>query len=536
MTPTRTALGIPGRDDQWPDLSPDGHRQRRDLHADLRSALGAAEAGGDDDELAREVAVAQLGEWIDAYDGGDHHRDLNNIASTHQGLRQIFDLMPTDSAAAWEAIAARLETIDEPVEGYRATLAEGVRSGRVVARRQVDAAVEQGAVAAGDDSSFVALLDRYDAAGIDDDALRVRLQSGVDHARRAFAGLGGFLADEYRPHAADADGVGRDRYLRAAQEFLGTTVDPDELYEWGWAEIDRLWRRLDEVTDAIDADASTAEVIDRLHTDPAYAATSLDEFVALMTERQHQALDQLAGVHFEVPDQIRAIDVKVEPAGTALAPHYTPPSEDFSRPGTVWYPVEGRDFFPLFEEVATAYHEGFPGHHLQVGIQMSHADRLSRFHRQLVWYPGSGEGWALYAERLMGELGYYEQPHFEAGLLASQLFRSCRIVIDIGVHLDLPIPGDVTFHPGERWSYELAEELLRTRGLQPAAFAASEVTRYFGWPGQAISYKVGERAILELRDQARSAPGFDAKAWHSKLLSVGSVGLDVLAAHTTAGS
>ena len=146
----------------------------------------------------------------------------------------------------------------------------------------------------------------------------------------------------------------------------------------------------------------------------------------------------------------------------------------------------------------------------------------------IVWYPGSGEGWALYAEHLMGELGYLEQVEYEIGLIAAQLMRSCRVVIDIGVHLGLAIPGHVDFHPGARWTFELAKELLTSRGLQSAAMADSEVVRYFGWPGQAISYKVGEKAILDLRDEARSATGFDLKAWHADLLSVGSVGLDLL--------
>jgi uncharacterized protein (DUF885 family) len=252
-----------------------------------------------------------------------------------------------------------------------------------------------------------------------------------------------------------------------------------------------------------------------------------------MTDRQLEALAALDGTHFDVPAEVHDISVQVEPAGGALAAHYVPPSEDFARPGAVWYPVAGKTHFPLFQEVTTAYHEGFPGHHLQCGIQVALADELSRFQRLMVWYPGSGEGWALYAEHLMGELGYLERPEYVVGLLSSQLFRACRVAVDIGLHLDLPIPDDVSFHPGGRWNYDVAFELLTTRALLDKDDAASEVTRYLGWPGQAISYKLGERAILDLRAEAEAAGGFDPKAFHARVLGVGSVGLDLLREHVT---
>jgi uncharacterized protein (DUF885 family) len=253
-----------------------------------------------------------------------------------------------------------------------------------------------------------------------------------------------------------------------------------------------------------------------------------------MRDRQLHALTSLEGIHFDVPPEIRKIDIQVEPAGGALAAHYVGPSEDFSRPGSVWYPVDGRDHFPLFAEITTAYHEGFPGHHLQVGVQNALRDELSRYHRSLVWYPGSGEGWALYAEQLMGELGYLERPEYVVGLLSSQLMRSARVAIDIGLHLELPIPDDVSFHPGEVWTYELAHELMTTRAFLQEEEATSEILRYLGWPGQAISYKVGEQAILDLREEWRSAGNFDPKLFHSTVLNVGSVGLDLLREQVTA--
>ena len=222
--------------------------------------------------------------------------------------------------------------------------------------------------------------------------------------------------------------------------------------------------------------------------------------------------------------------MNIAPPGGSLGAYYVGPSEDFSRPGSVWWSLTPRGPYPVFDEVSTAYHEGFPGHHLQIGVQMSLADRLSRLHRLWVWKPGAGEGWALYAERLMDELGFFEKPDYVFGWLSGQMLRACRVVIDIGSHLELPIPDGQPFHPGEPWTFDSAVQMLVEYASLSKPYAESEVTRYLGWPGQAIAYKVGENAILEMRREARVRLGadFDAKAFHSRLLEIGPVGLDLL--------
>lgn len=529
-----TQIGVTGYDDRWTDLSPAGFASRRELFAKLRAEAEATNVEGPDDELALAVIRAALSEWIDTIDNGEYRCDLNNIASPHQALRQTFELMATENATDWGRIAVRLESIDEPLAAYRASLEEGLTLGPLVSRRQIEAVIDQGRTVRGSSSQFNGLLRSYREGDIDDVDLDARLVAAVEHAKAAFAAFNDFLTDVYLPLARTEDGVGRDRYARAVRNYLGSDIDPEETYRWGWSEVERLWIRLAEVAASVSADRTVAEVIELLHSDPERAATSVDEFIDLMSERQNHALASLSGTHFDVPPEIERIEVRADRSGGSTAAHYTPPSEDFSRPGRVWYPIFDRDFFPLFEEVTTAYHEGFPGHHLQAGIQVGLADRLSRFHRIIVWYPGSGEGWALYAEHLMGELGYLEKPDYEVGLLASKLLRAARIAIDIGMHLDLSIPTDVTFHPGESWTFELAVELLMTRGLQSEAAATSEVTRYLGWPGQAISYKIGEQTILDLREEASAHPDFDLKQWHTDLLSIGSVGLDLVRSHMSA--
>jgi uncharacterized protein (DUF885 family) len=508
-----THAGIRGRDDRWPDLSPTGHAARADLAAALATEARSCPVDGPDEELARRVLLADLDERVEHHAAGDRWYDCNSIESSLQSTREVVGLTadPAD-------VAARLATIDEPLAGWCETLAEGRDRGVVVARRQVLAAIEQARAWSA-------------PAGFADVSALPGCAEPAEAARVAMARTATWLESEYLPHAGDADAVGPERWERNARWHLGTAIDPAATYLWGWEEVRRLTAGLAAVAERIAPGEPPAAAIEVLRTDPARAAHAPEEFLAVMLERQSTAFDQLAGAHFDVDPRIRAIEVRPSPPGGSLAAHYTPPSEDFSRPGCIWYPLGGRTSFPLWEEVTTAHHEGFPGHHLQLGTQLALGDRVSRHHRTLVWKPGSGEGWALYAELLMGELGYLDRPDYEAGLLAAQLLRACRVVIDIGLHLGVRIPYDAPFHPGEEWTAAMAEEMLRDVAFVDPPVAHSEVVRYLGWPAQAISYKLGERAILELRAERRARDGtaFDPVAFHSDVLRAGAVGLDLLA-------
>jgi uncharacterized protein (DUF885 family) len=224
---------------------------------------------------------------------------------------------------------------------------------------------------------------------------------------------------------------------------------------------------------------------------------------------------------------VKEIECLIAPPGGQLAMYYTSPSEDFSRPGRVWYPTGGKTRFPLWTEVSIAYHEGVPGHHFQLATTTFLSDQLSRFQRTIAGTSGHAEGWGLYAERLMAELGYLENPDYYLGMLVSQAFRAARVIIDIGMHLELEIPSDQPFHPGEHWSPELGLEFLIPRCPFEDAFARSEINRYLGWPGQAISYKVGEKVFLDARAEAKTAQAdaFVLRDWHTKALNLGPMGL-----------
>jgi len=524
-----TQMGVPGFDGQWGVQDPSGWQ---DIGALFKRTLSAIEALPPSDrhreQLGRRVLKDHLSGRVERIEHGHPLQDLNNIASPVQGFRETFDLMPKVSADDWELIASRLSSLHGAVDGYIESLSEGRRRGLAAARRQVEACIEQCRVNSGSGSFFYQL-----SAGAHDaqvpDALQAEVDTGAAAARLAYAHLANYLEDEYLPDSVEADGVGLERYRRASRHFLLTEIDHEAVYHWAWQEVAALRAQMVEVGRQIDPALGFQEIVQLLKTGADYVVSSEAEFLSQMRQCQMDALDQLDGTVFDVPVPIKQIDVQIAPPGTTLGAYYIQPSEDFFRAGSVWYAkLTDTSVYPLFDEVTTAYHEGFPGHHLQIGVQMCLGDELTRAHRLAIWYDGYGEGWALYAERLMDELGFINRPEYRFGLLCSQLMRACRVVIDIGMHLGLIIPKDAVFHSGDIWTFDLAVEMLRDYGLMSPVGARSEVTRYLGWPAQAISYKVGEQFILDLRAQAEHEAWFTLKEFHRRILVSGPVGLDHL--------
>lgn len=528
---TATYIGVDGYDDRWPDMSPAGVAHAAEtLRAMRRRVAAAPPAENRWEQLAVSVAADELDRMIQGYEDGDPQRDLNSISSSLQGLRETFDHMRRETLHDWENVAARLEALPATFAGYQATLDEGRRRGMAVPIRQVEEAVRQAEVQASEQSALLLLDEALAAGDVVDGAMASRVRDGIAAGRRAYRDFATYLRTTYAPDAPDKDAAGPDRYRREVRKLLGTDIDPHEAYEWGWTEVASLRRRMEAVAEEIAPGEGIAGAIRVLKDDPARAAATPEDLVAFLSARVNEALERLAGTHFDVPDQIRRCDVKLAPPGGALGAYYVGPSEDFTRPGSVWWSIVRDEPRPLYEDVTTAYHEGFPGHHLQVGVQASLDEHLSRLHRRWVWMPGTGEGWALYAERLMDELGYLDRPDYVFGYLAGQMHRACRVVIDIGSHLEFAIPRGQPFHPGEPWSYATAVEMLEDYATLDTPYAESEVKRYLGWPAQAIAYKLGEREILRVRDELAAADGdrFDLKGFHARLLEVGPVGLDLM--------
>jgi uncharacterized protein (DUF885 family) len=307
-------------------------------------------------------------------------------------------------------------------------------------------------------------------------------------------------------------------------------LDLDETYAWGWEELHRIQSEMSVVAEQITPGGGIDGAIELLETDPGRQIVGIENLVAWLQDLMDARIEDLGAKQFDIPEPVRRVEAMVAPPGSAAAMYYTSPSEDFSRPGRTWYPDLGKPTFPLWVEVSTAHHEGVPGHHLQLGYTRWLGERLNPFQQYRGTVSGHIEGWALYAELLMGELGYLENPDYLLGMLAAQAHRAARVIVDIGMHLKLAIPSDETYHPGERWTPELAVPFMVDAGRRTEAFMASEVDRYLGWPGQAISYKVGERVWLRTRERVRQREGkdFDLKGFHERAFELGLVGLGQL--------
>ncbi|MBV8949476.1 MAG: DUF885 domain-containing protein [Actinobacteria bacterium] len=530
-----TDYGIKGHESEMTDYSPDGIAARAEDDRATLAAIRRVDRRDDRDRIAAESMQERLSVRVDQYDEGERLRDLRVIGSPVQAIRQCFDLMPYETDEDWHHVAMRLGNVPAAIASLRAALEEGVRRNVVAAQRQAIACAQQAATWGGEEPGggrpfFFTLVDRYDAAGTPEGALRATLARNARAATEAYADFARYLRDEYAPKADPRDPVGAQRYATWAESFTGTKLDLEETYAWGWDELHRIEAQMAKVAERILPGASVPEVIEHLERDPARAIDGVDNLRRWLQDLMDRTIAELDGVHFDIPEPVKRVEAMIAPPGGAAAMYYTGPSEDFSRPGRTWYPTLGKTRFPLWGEVSIAYHEGVPGHHLQVAQVVYLADRLTRFQRTLGWTSGHGEGWALYAERLMGELGYLDVPDYELGMLRAQAMRSVRVVVDIGMHLELPIPAHERYHPGERWTPELALPFVIERSYFPPEFMASEVDRYLGWPGQAISYKVGERIWLQARDDARARHGrdFDLKAFHAAALDLGPLGLDQL--------
>lgn len=526
-----TYLGVAESSRRLPDFSPAGQEALAELARTTLAELDAAERlpGADSDaerrcgRLLRERLTAELA----VHEADEGLRAVSNIHSPAHNIREVFTVTPTETEEDWAAVVDRLRAVPAALEGYRESLTLGLERKLFGGPRAAGTFISQLDEWAGKDGGAGFFAD-FAAAG--PDSLRTDLDDGARQATQAVAALRDWIRDVYAPAIEGApDTVGRERYARWSRYFNGTDLDLDEAYAYGWSEYHRLLAEMRTEASKVLPGAGPWEALAHLDVHGKHIE-GVDEVQAWLQGLMDEAIDALDGTHFELAERVRKVESRIAPAGGAAAPYYTGPSEDFSRPGRTWLPTMGETRFPVYDLVSTWYHEGVPGHHLQIAQWTHVADSLSRYQASVGQVSANAEGWALYAERLMDELGFLPDAERRLGYLDAQMMRACRVIVDIGMHAELEIPADSPFHPGERWTPELAQEFFGNHSGRPADFVASELTRYLSMPGQAIGYKLGERAWLLGRENARKAHGdaFDLKAWHMAALSQGSLGLDDL--------
>ncbi|AZR00918.1 DUF885 domain-containing protein [Trueperella pyogenes] len=525
-----TALGRGSADEgDFSDYSPEGLGQMNDLHLATLRQLAALEPADDVDRITKAALTASLESEIEDYERGEVG-DINVIASPLQGIQEIYDNMAQESAADWELIARRLSNTPKALRGWQETLKLRAQSGPPTAAKQIELAIDQAEHKAGPSSPLADLAVRGGGAH---PQLAQLLEDAAAAARAAYGELAAFLREEILPHGAASEAFGRERYEPRIRAATGARLDLDETYDWGLAELARIVTEQETIVRDLYGDGvSIPAALDRLNADPAYQVRGKDALKAWMQETSDRALDDLHGAHFDIPDQLRKLECMIAPSGTG-AIYYTGPSDDFSRGGRMWWSVpDGTDVFHTWQEKTTVYHEGVPGHHLQLGMATYVKDSLNDWRRNLSWNSGHGEGWALYAEGLMAELGYHDDPADYMGVLDSERLRATRVVLDIGFHLGKPSPRGYE-HISPVWTRAVAWQFLQDNVAMDRSFLAFELNRYLGWAGQAPSYKVGHRIWKQLRADAEAraharGEDFSLKDWHMRALQIGSVGLDVL--------
>jgi uncharacterized protein (DUF885 family) len=526
-----TDAGVPGFDDLLPDFSPPRAVDEIELVRGHLDGLANLVAIDDIDRIALAVLEERLRSRLGLLESGESARTFSVISSPLSSIRQVFELMAVASDDDIATVTRRLQAVRPALATWRVTLEELAASGLLPSRRHVVGVAGQAATyATGAYSDFV---DRVAPGSGPESELRL---AAID-ADSACGELSSWMRETLEPLTNGHDAAGPERYAAWSKYWTGATLDFEELYAWGWADLQRINARMWEIArELLDDPKSLVEATEYLDHDPAQIIVGTDELLRRLIAFTERAVEELDGVQFDIDPRIRFCDARLAPEGSAAAPYYIPPSEDLSRPGTTWFPTLGATTFPWWSNASTWYHEGVPGHHLQCATSLLEADRQSRFHRLEAWTSGYGEGWALYAERLMSELGFFGDLGEEMGFLSGQALRAARVVVDIGLHFELPAPGDLGELAGlgdcsnKVWTAEMAVAVLEELTMQSHEMAVSEVDRYLGIPGQAISYKVGERTWMRAREEARTRLGdeFSLKRFHAFALALGPMGLDPL--------
>ena len=521
-----TYAGFKVGEDRLEDTSPEAGAEYNRLEKEMLAKVEATEVADEVDNVTKMAMTSTLKLSNEIYEAGLWKRDLNPIASTAQGIRDIFDISPTATVENWENLAKRMRAVDGAVEGYIACLREGIKANDTPAVRQIKIAIEQAEQLLTPDGFFRKFAaNAKPTEGELPDSLKKELIEAAEAATAGYGKMASFFKEELLPAGNSEDAIGRERYALLSARFLGKRVDLDETYEWGREELERVIAEQKKVANEIKAGATVEEAIKVLDEDPKRKLRGTDELQRWMQKLSDAAIEKLSGTHFDIAPELKNLERMIAPTQHGGI-YYTSPTDDFSRPGRMWWSVPvGVTEFNTWRETTTVYHEGVPCHHLQIGQKVYNKKDLNSWRRLASWSSGHGEGWALYAERLMQELGFLDDPGDRLGMLDGQRMRAARVVLDLGVHL-----GKQNLEGTGKWDFDYALAFMRKNVNMSDQFVNFEVHRYFGWPGQAPSYKIGQRIWEQIRDEykLRQGENFNIKEFHMKALNLGSIGLDTL--------
>jgi uncharacterized protein (DUF885 family) len=530
-----TATGDHRYDDRLPAVRLADHQRRHDAKVEFLRRLDAIErdALDTDNRVNYDILRRQLTDNLTEYDFGAQLMPINQRSGFHVEFPELPRDVPLDSVADYENYLARLRAFGQYADENISLMREGLASERVLPavawegwQKAVDAQIT-------DDPEQHLLYEplRKLPTGIPESehdrlraAAREAISTSVVPGYRRFRQ---FMEEEYVPGSRDSVGIsavlgGRDFYRFCVRKFTTLELTPEEVHQIGLAEVARIQAEMDQIIRDVQFDGDFAAFTKFLREDPQFYAESSEQLlkeVALVLKKMDGQLPTLIGKLPRQPYGLREVPDYIAPRTTAA--YYQPPTGDGTKAGFFYMNTYNLKSRPLFTIEALSFHEAVPGHHLQIALQME-LEGLPQF-RRFTNFTAFVEGWALYAERLGRELGFYQEPYSDFGRLTLEMWRACRLVVDTGIHY-------------YGWTRQQAIDYLLQHTALSLHDISSEVDRYITWPGQALAYKIGEMKIRELRAKAEERLGerFDLREFHDVVLGSGAVPLDVLEANVEA--
>jgi len=529
LNPTQaTAVGDYRYNDKLGDNSLAGIAKRHDITAGFLARVKAisTDGFGEEDRTSHDLLQRTLQEQIDDFDLKDYEMPMSSMGGAHTQLADLPNAVPLDSVKHYEDYIARLHQIPTVLKQSEDVLRAGLKDHLVVVKFVADKVPTQvnGIAAA---NPFVTIALRKMPATFSDedkkrlsDAITSTVNNEVLPAYKQFAE---FVSKEYAPNGRTTLSVeslpdGKRRYQAAIRRFTTTSLTPAEIHKIGLAEFDRIVGEMTALAKA-NGFADLASFREHVENDPKYKPASeqaiLDDFDRDIKQMRTK-LPQLFTLIPAAPVTVEAIPEFQKGAAT----HYQTGTPDGKRPGRVSVAVSDYKNRTMLNDEAVAYHEGIPGHHMQLSVQQT-LTGLPEF-RKHGGNSGYTEGWALYAEQLGKEVGFYQDPGSDYGRLRSELFRAVRLVVDTGIH-DMG------------WTRDQVVQYMRDSHAVDEPTIQSETDRYISGPAQACSYKLGQLKIRELRGRAQKQLGakFDIRTFHDAILAGGSLPLDLLDARIT---
>ncbi|WP_346950050.1 DUF885 domain-containing protein [Dyella sp.] len=529
-----TILGDLRYNDRWSDLSLAHQAAERKVNADFLKRFEAIDTTGfsDEDKLNLQLMVRQLRDGLQSHDLKLNEMPLDQMNGMHLQLPGFVSSIPFDNAKQYEDYLARLHAVPRVLAQVTEVARQGLQDGMMPPRyllEKVVGQIDSIAKPAGEENSFAEPLKHFPktVSAADRKRLHDAIVAAIDNeVRPAYRKLGEFVAKDYAPHGRTEPGVwqlanGEAIYRFDVEQMTTTRETPQRIHEIGLAEVKRIeeemtaiakgqgYKDLASFREALKHDA-------KLH--PTSREDILNRYRGFIAQMQPE-LPKLFGLLPKTKVQVMAVEQYREKEAPGAEYHQGTP--DGSRPGQVY--VNTGDFADrtTLTIESTAYHEAIPGHHMQISIAQA-LPKLPPF-RQQAGYNAYVEGWALYAERLGKDIGFYQDPLSDYGRLSDELLRADRLVLDTGVHY-------------KHWTRQQMVDFFHAHSSQDEPDIQAETDRYITWPGQALGYKMGQLKILELRERARKELGerFDIRAFHDQILGGGALPLDVLEARTDA--